>query len=40
MVLAIVLSTLRMETVGGIPGAEQQGFFMAPADGARCLVRT
>lgn len=38
LVLAIVLSTLRIELTGGIPGAKQQGFFMAPEDGAPCVI--
>ncbi|WP_438009357.1 cytochrome P450 [Sorangium sp. So ce321] len=36
--LAKMLSELRMELLGGIPGAKQQGFFMAPANGAPCVV--
>lgn len=39
LVLAIALSTLRIELAGEIPRAKQQGFFMAPEDGAPCVIR-
>ncbi len=39
-VLAVVLGALELERLERVlPRAEQQGFFMAPADGARCVVR-
>lgn len=38
-ILALVLSTVDIEAVGGIPPARQQGIFMAPSDGAPCVVR-
>lgn len=40
LILAKLMSSeLRMERVGGLPGAKQQGFFMAPEDGARCIIK-
>ncbi|ASU80283.1 cytochrome P450 [Actinopolyspora erythraea] len=38
VILALVLSSVRMTRSSGVPDAKQQGLFMAPADGARCVV--
>lgn len=40
MVLPIVLTALRLELVGDFPGAQRQGFFMAPDNGALCVARS
>lgn len=38
MILALVLSRVRLRATGPLPPARQQGIFMGPADGARCVV--
>lgn len=38
MILALVLSRVRLRAVGPFPPARQQGIFMGPADGAQCVV--
>lgn len=40
VLLAKMLLELRLELIGGLPSAQQQGFFMAPANGLPCIIRT
>jgi cytochrome P450 len=38
VILALILSRARLRATGPLPPARQQGIFMGPADGARCVV--
>lgn len=38
VILALVLSAVRMSRDAGVPDARQQGLFMAPDEGMRCVV--
>ncbi|WP_103529173.1 MULTISPECIES: cytochrome P450 [Streptomyces] len=40
MILAMAVSEIRLDPLGPVPRARQQGIFMGPADQARCLVRS
>lgn len=38
VILALVLSSMRLSRGEGVPAAQQQGLFMAPEDGMRCVA--
>lgn len=39
VLLAKMLIELKLELIGGLPASQQQGFFMAPANGLPCIIR-